>query len=259
MSQVPDLNTLFQSAQADGVLSNASMQALHVIDIGAQIQAGLGTPVDDVMVSEVVLVTIMPDDSGSIRFAGNGAVVRAGHNTVLDTLAMSPQHDQILVHNRYLNGAVLYPYCPVDQAIRMDQHNYDPNLGTPLYDQTLVLLATVLAKAQAFIDNGVPVRTVSLIITDGADAHSRRSVREVKGMVEDMLRTEDHIIAAMGINDGQTDFKRVFREMGVRDQWILTPGNSQNEIRKAFQLFSQSVLRASQSAYNFNPWGGFGP
>lgn len=214
MSQVPNLNTLFQSAQADGVLSNASMQALNIVDIGAQIQAGLGTPVDDVMASEVVLVTIMPDDSGSIRFAGNGAVVRAGHNMVLDTLAMSPQHDQILVHNRYLNGAVLYPYCPVDQAIRMDQHNYAPNLGTPLYDQTLVLLATVLAKAQAFIDNGVPVRTVSLIITDGADAHSQRSVREVKGMVEDMLRTEDHIIAAMGIHDGQTDFKRVFRESG---------------------------------------------
>lgn len=258
MSQVPNLNALFQSAQADGVLSNASMQALNIVDIGAQIQAGLGTPVDDVMASEVVLVTIMPDDSGSIRFAGNGAVVRAGHNTVLDTLAMSPQQDNILVHNRYLNGAVLYPYCPVDQAIRMDQHNYDPNLGTPLYDQTLVLLATVLAKAQAFIDNGVPVRTVSLIITDGADAHSRRSVREVKGMVEDMLRTEDHIIAAMGIHDGQTDFKRVFREMGVRDQWILTPGNSQHEIRKAFQLFSQSALRASQSATSFNSLGGFG-
>lgn len=257
MSQVPNLNTLFQSAQADGVLSNASIQALNIVDIGAQIQAGLGTPVDDVMASEVVLVTIMPDDSGSIRFAGNGAVVRAGHNTVLDTLAMSPQQDQILVHNRYLNGAVLYPYCSVDQAIRMDQHNYDPNLGTPLYDQTLVLLATVLAKAQAFIENGVPVRTVSLIITDGADAHSRRSVREVKGMVEDMLRTEDHIIAAMGIHDGQTDFKRVFQDMGLRDQWILTPGNSQTEIRKAFQLFSQSALRASQSAASFNSLGGF--
>lgn len=258
MSQVPNLNALFQSAQEDGVLSSTSMQALNIVDIGAQIQAGLGTPVDDVIASEVVLVTIMPDDSGSIRFAGNEAVVRAGHNTVLDTLATSPQQDNILVHNRYLNGTVLYPYCPVDQAVRMDQHNYDPNLGTPLYDQTLILLATVLAKVQSFADNGVPVRTVSLMITDGADAHSRRSVQDVKGMVEDMLHTEDHIIAAMGINDGHTDFNQVFREMGLLDQWILTPGNSQNEIRKAFQLFSQSALRASQSAASFNSLGGFG-
>lgn len=259
MAQVPNLNQLFQSAQDDGVLSNASMQALNIIDIGAQIQAGLGTPVDDVMSSEVVLVTIMPDDSGSIRFSGNGAVVRAGHNTVLDALATSPQQDHILVHNRYLNGSVLYPYCPLAQALRMDQQNYDPHLGTPLYDQTLVLLATVLAKAQAFADNGVPVRTVTLMITDGADAHSRRSAQDVKVIVEDMLRSEDHIIAAMGIDDGgETDFIQVFRDMGLQDQWILTPGNSQNEIRKAFQLFSQSALRASQSAVSFNTLGGFG-
>jgi hypothetical protein len=43
------------------------MQALTIADIGAMIQAGLGTPVDDVTASEAVLVTMMPDDSGSIR------------------------------------------------------------------------------------------------------------------------------------------------------------------------------------------------
>ncbi|MDJ0703681.1 MAG: hypothetical protein QNJ46_10415 [Leptolyngbyaceae cyanobacterium MO_188.B28] len=262
MSQVPDINTLFQSAQDEGVLSTASMQALNVVDIGAQIQAGLGAPVDDVMASEVVLVTIMPDDSGSIRFSGNSAVVRAGHNTVLDALMASKQQDALLVHNRYLNGKVLYPYCPVNQAVRMDKHNYDPNKGTPLYEQTVVLLGTVLAKTQEFADNGVPVRTVTLIITDGADEHSNRTqAKDVKVIVDDMLRSENHIIAAMGIDDGgYTDFRKVFREMGLRDEWILTPGNSQTEIRKAFQIFSQSAVRASQSAGNFSQTslGGFG-
>jgi hypothetical protein len=238
------------------------MQALNVIDIGAQIQAGLGTPVDDVMASEVVLVTIMPDDSGSIRFAGNSAVVRAGHNTVLDALVASPQRDQMLVHNRYLNGRVLYPYCPVTQAIRMDHQNYDPNQGTPLYEQTVVLLGTVLAKTQEFAENGVPVRSVTLIISDGADEHSQRTVaQDVQVIVADMLRSENHIIAAMGIDDGgHTDFRKVFRSMGIRNEWILTPGNSQKEIRQAFALFSQSAIRASQSADNFSQTalGGFG-
>ena len=32
------------------------------------IQAGLGTPVDDVTAREAVLVTMMPEDSGSIRY-----------------------------------------------------------------------------------------------------------------------------------------------------------------------------------------------
>ena len=66
-----------------------------------------------------------------------------------------------------------------------------------------------------------------------------------------MRQAETHIIAAMGIEDGSTDFCRVFREMGIEDQWILTPGNDVSQIRRAFQVFSQSAVRASQSAAHF--------
>jgi hypothetical protein len=78
--------------------------------------------------------------------------------------------------------------------------------------------------------------------------------------VEDMLRQEKHIIAAMGIDDGHTDFRQVFREMGIQDRWILTPGNSDQEIRRAFQTFSQSAVKASQGAGHFSraALGGFG-
>jgi len=164
------------------------MQALTIADIGAMIQAGLGTPVDDVTASEAVLVTMMPDDSGSIRFAGNAQAVRDGHNLVLDALQHSHQRDSILAHTRFLNGHVLFPYCPIMQTVRLDQHNYDPALGTPLYDQTVVLLETELARAQEFADNDV------------------------------------------------------------------------SQIRRAFQVFSQSAVRASQSAAHFGQavLGGFG-
>lgn len=259
-SQPAHINQLFQAAHAEGLLSPASMQALNVIDIGAQIQAGLGVSVDDVSASDVVLVTLMPDDSGSIRFSGNSTVVCAGHNTVLDTLQACQQRDNILVHNRYLNGQVLYPYCAVTQAKRMDSSNYNPNQGTPLYDQTVVLLGTVLAKAQEFADNGVPVRTVTLIITDGADEHSSRAkAKDVAALVQDMLMAENHIVAAMGIDSGgHTDFRRVFQQMGIRDEWILTPGNSQKDIRQAFQVFSQSAVQVSQGSVSLGSLGGFG-
>jgi len=253
-----NLNDLFQAAHTDGVLSTESLNALNITDIGAQIQAGLGGSVEDTEASEIVLVTLMPDDSGSIRMANNVDIITAGHNTVLDTLETSPQKSNILIHNRYLNGHVLYPYGELDQAVRMDDQNYDPSLGTPLIDQTIVLLGTVLAKTQSFIDHGVPVRTVTLIITDGADAHSRKPMHQLTPMVKDMLRSEQHIIAGMGIEDGQTNFTDLFEAMGIPKQWILTPGNSQEEIRKVFQLFSQTALRASQSASAFQSLGGFG-
>jgi hypothetical protein len=256
-----DLSRLFQAAEDDGTLSPAARAVLDVPDLGAQIQAGLGIKVDDVQASEVVLVTVMPDDSASINFGGNAQLVRDGHNVVIDALAASRQRDSILAHNRYLNGDVLYPYCPVAQATRMTAQNYDPAKGTPLYDQAVVLLGTVLAKTQEFSGNGVPVRTVTLIITDGADQHSARAkAKDVLAVVRDMRQTESHIVAAMGIDDGSTPFRDVFRAMGIEDRWILTPGSDAAEIRKAFLLFSQSAVRASQGGASFSRTaaGGFG-
>ena len=257
-----DLTDLFAAAHAQGALSAESLRTLDIPDLGAQIQAGLGVAVDDVAASEVVLVTIMPDDSGSIDAAGNAQLVRDGHNQVIEALAKSVHPEGVLAHCRYLNGQVLYPYRTVSTAERMTNRNYQPSQGTPLYDQTVVLLGTVLAKAQQFAQSGVLARTVTLLITDGADAHSTRATaQEVAKLVFDLVRQETHIVAAMGLYDGgQTDFRKVFREMGIEDRWILTPGASAQEIRRAFQVFSQSAVRASQSARTFTTAsaGGFG-
>src|SRR5512138_464004 len=87
---------LFHSAHEEGILSPQALQALTVVDLGARIQAGLGIKVDDVVASEVTLVTTMPDDSGSIRFGGNAQAVRDGHNAVLDALGRCKQRDGIL-------------------------------------------------------------------------------------------------------------------------------------------------------------------
>ncbi len=254
--------SLLAGAQSDGLLSQKAMSAINIVDIGEQIQAGIGVDVSDVQASEVVLVTILIDDSGSIRYvAGNAAAVREGHNLVLDALDASKQQAGILTHTRYLNGHVLFPYVVLKQATRMDQQNYNPNGGTPLYDQAVVTFATVIAKAQSFEDNGVPCRTVTLIVTDGNDEGSRAQRADtVKAIVESMLKTENHIIAAMGISDGYTDFDKVFAEMGIPSEWRLTTGNNASEIRKAFNVFSQSAVRASQSGASFSQTaaGGFG-
>jgi hypothetical protein len=75
-----------------------------------------------------------------------------------------------------------------------------------------------------------------------------------------MLARENHIVAAMGIDDGGTDFRDVFRRMGLRDEWIYTPANDPAEIMQAWLLFSESAQHASQSAGSFSQTsaGGFG-
>ncbi len=247
---------LLNNAHQEGDLNKTSLQALTAIpDIGATIQQGLGIPADQVRSSEVILLNLLIDDSSSM--SGNEQAVRDGYNLLLKALKDSKQQDNIEVYVRYLNGTLLCPYSPLDTTPVMDRSNYSATGGTPLYDETAKLLATVIAKKQEFQDNGIQVRTITLIMTDGQDLHSRiNNAKDINNIVTDMLRSEDHIVAAMGFG---SDFRSVFTDMGMQDQWILEASATPSEIRKAFSVFSQSAIRASQSAAAFSQsnLGGF--
>lgn len=253
-----DLESLFQTAVSEGSLSAESLNLANLDELGAQINGALGTDPTKVKASEVVLATLLIDDSGSIRVGGNSQVVRDGYNEVIKALLGAKQGDGIQICTVYLNGDILNGYVPVAQAPLMTPQNYNPQGGTPLYDQAIATLLTVAAKAQQFSDAGIPVRTVTLFVTDGADVHSAKKATDVKTIATDLLRQENHIIAGMGIDDGSTDFREVFKDMGLPDEWILTPGNSQSEIRRAFAMFSQSAVRASQNAASFSKTAGGG-
>lgn len=261
----PDLSQLFANAQADGNLSRQAAEAVQIQDVGAQIQAALGTPVDQVQAAEVVLVGLLIDDSASMQ--PNIHAVIEGHNRVLEALRGAGRAaNNVLVHTVYLNGRVLYPFVPLEQAVAMDRTNYEANGGTPLYDQFHTFLLTLVAKAQSFMDSGVMARTVSMVITDGEDVHStRQSPAGVARLVADMVRTENHIIMAAGLPNGRTDFDLIFADMGIPDRWVWSPradGRSGREqekfLRDLFRLFSQVSSQASQSAGQYSQAGGFG-
>lgn len=261
-----NVNDLFQNALNDGNITAQSANIFKgVTDYGAAIQNALGVPALNVTASEVILVNMLIDDSGSVdNIPGGPEAICSGHNMILDEiLKASKRRDNILLLTQYLNGKVLNPYIQLDQAERMDGRNYHANGGTPLYDQSVVFLATVMAKYQEFADIGVPVRSISLIATDGYDEHSvkyRNKPEAVATVVADMIRSDNHIISTMGINNGRIDFRKIFKAMGIEDKWIMTPTSDPKEIGKSFRLFSQSAVSASQNAASFSKaaMGGFG-
>ena len=91
---------------------------------------------------------------------------------------------------------------------------------------------------------------------------SEERFRWIKPILDKEITIEKmaNIAPFMGIDDHNTDFKRVFNQMGLFDKWILTPNETHQEILSDFLLFSQSAVRASQSAANFSQaaMGGFG-
>lgn len=259
------LNALFGGATAGGNLTQAGAAALAIGDLGTAMQAGLGVDVSDVTAQSVVLLALIFDDSSSIGYVpGNEQAVRDGSNGILDALISTKQVDTIFALETTLNTGLICPFTPITAAPKLTPVNYRACGGTPLYDTTAVTLGTVIAKHESFASNGVQARTVTIIITDGADYGSTTHKRpeSIQPIIADMLRSEQHVILFLGIDDGgKTDFRDIARRMGIADNCVLIAGCNASEIRQKCVMASQSAVRVSQAAAqgtNVSQAGGFG-
>ncbi len=259
---------LLNASLAEGTFNQNSLNILTNNNLQTTITNALGVDPNIISSSEVVLIAELLDNSGSMSHLVTEAV--QGCNLIDQALLDSKQSSGILKHVRLLNGGQVHPFAELEHAPRMTAKEYHITGATPLYREIITILGVVGAKVTSFSQIGVPARCVTVILTDGANydpgmsASEERRVRDdCKILIDDLLRQENHIIIAVGIDDGSTDFKKVFMDIGVPEKWILTPGNTESEVRKAFQVVSRSTVRASQTAGSFSQTvaaglGGFG-
>lgn len=260
-SSTADLNSLFSAAQQKGLVSQATAESLNAPDVGRVIRAALGVDADQFDSSEVYLSVVVVDDSASIRDAGNAPVMRDGLNLLRQELLESQSRDDILYTILTINGEVVYPFGALSTSPVIDEANYRPCKGTPLYDSMITGAGLLIAKWREFAALGATCRGSILFVTDGADVHSTAKPRAVAPVIQDLLMRETFIPMFMGIDDGRTDFKQVALSCGIPEQWVLTPANSGSEIRKAFAVASRASKTASQGAKGFSQvatGGGFG-
>lgn len=231
---------LIDSARKAGVISEESRKALGKIDPK---KLSLGSSIGQYKRDDVLLAATLIDDSGSLNSQSSAEAVRIGHNAVISALLDSDAPSAIWFHTRYLHGYELNPWNQLERATKMDSRNYRPNDGTPLYDETAVILGSIIAKTQEFRDNWTTVRSATLIVTDGEDTESNlQTPSTIKSIVTDMYDTGIHIVAAMGIG---SNFRNLLMQMGIRENLILTSGSTPEEIREAFGLFAKMARQAS--------------
>jgi hypothetical protein len=113
----------------------------------------------------------------------------------------------------------------------------------------------VVAKTQEFSSQGVPVRSVTVIITDGDDNASRSVASDVATLVGDLERSEMHIVMMIGIDDGGTDYHAVGNAMGLAPNRVMPISSSLSELRRAVNVVSQSALQASQATGTISQLG----
>ncbi|MNC06560.1 hypothetical protein D3C81_763310 [compost metagenome] len=241
---IADLNDILNGAVEEGILSP---NTLDMIDVNDAIAIGSnGMDVDDVLATDVTLVTLITDNSGSIGFSGLEDAVRTGQNEMLDAFLNSKQKDSIMLAQWFINESTpIHSYVSLDKATKLDKSNYNAGGGTPLYDRTVEAVISNVAYAQQLRDTGTPVTSVIIIITDGYDEGSRKyRAGQVAQVIKDVMR-EQFAVVLVGV--GKDDFRKVAKDMGISDGNVLTVDSTPSEIRKACQMVSQSTIRASQT------------
>lgn len=250
---------LLAGATASGVLS-AQSSSLITGNLGKMVIAGAaGKALEDIVASDVTLITVLIDASSSIHDRGLEQAVRDGQNHLIDAFAGAKQKDAILMAlwTFSSNLDVLHSYLPVTDAVRLEPKNYRGNGSTRLYDTWCDALAANVAYAQRLRDGGTPCRSVVVVITDGEDVGSKRTSQDCARLSRDLLASEQFVLAFVGVGK-DVDFQGVAKSMGVPDGCVLVQRDATaSTLRKAFALVSQSAIRASQGKIQPGPAAGF--
>jgi hypothetical protein len=232
-----------------GGLSQESSRALGSPETAVEIAEGLGRPSS---ASELLLVSVLVDDSTSIT--PNLGEICTGYQQLLAALRSESSTADVQVLTRVLNRGVLMAYTPLACVPDLSAQGYEVGqlVGqTPLHQQSLLTLATVVTKAQEEESHKVRVRTFTLIITDAQDNSSGGVTSgQVRTLVADMLTyATNHIVAGMGI--GGSGFYEIFESMGIPRGWIFTPDVTVDTLRERFRTIAKSLMLAASSEAAF--------
>lgn len=207
-----------------------------------------GTPVSDLSAPEVTGVTIILDNTGSIANLHLQEAVCVGFDNYLRGLeGLEARGESFLVSVTYLDGREHCAFVPPVQVPRLSATSYDTSLQqTPLRDAIIGAIAKQSLKASESVREGTSFRSVVVVLTDGLDNCSAKSVADARTVITDYLRTSGrNQLVVIGVGG---DFTNAFRELGANPKYILTAGTSAQEMAAACRRASQMSVAASPAS-----------
>ncbi len=245
-----DITSLLNNAAGNGDITPKTASLLTNAATLREIKKGDGVSAETFPHSAARIITILLDDSSSIEDNNNTQHLIDGHNQIIAGLCGSSKKQQLetIVSCRTLNNGPIYEYKHLADVPKLTRAKFSPNGSTPLFDQSIVTVGSVIAKVQEFENAGIAARTWTLIVSDGGDYGSQRKASDVATVVKE-LNSEQHLILAMGVSDGTTDFTKVFLSMGVKQPNIhVVNGKDPAALRRMFNQASQSAAGLASTA-----------
>ena len=176
----------------------SNLKNLITGNLGAVVIAGAaGKAAEDIVASDVLLVTLLVDASSSIHARGLEDAVREGANMLVDSLAATRERDSVLMALWTFNDdtRVVHSYVGLDDVTRLDKTNYSGVGCTRLFDTWCDALTANVVYAQRLRDSGTPCKSIVVVVTDGEDVGSKRRAADCNRLSAQLLASEQFTLA----------------------------------------------------------------
>jgi len=197
------------------------------------------TSVEEIDNESVNLIFVGIDKSGSMGLYEDD--MRKSLTEFKEALENSKEVDELLVaradfdHESDIGG-----YKKVSEF----DVNYTTGGGTALYDLIMEGEGKLTDYMQFLKDQGMRVKAVFAIFTDGQDEHSKNVLSDAKNSVS--ILNDKEITTAFISFGGNA--KGIGNALGFKN--MLDVSSSASELRKAFNCLSKSVIESSKSVIN---------
>lgn len=211
------------------------MDGLDIDGLGADIEAQ-NTAIDDLESENVNLMLIGIDGSGSMSSYRNDMMQCL--TDFKDALENSKEANEILVARAdFASDIDIGGYKAIDEF----DTSFSAGGCTAMYDAVVEGSAKMLEYRKYLHDQGVRVKCVFAIFSDGYENGSKADVAAARQAIANLNREE---ITTAFISFG-SDAKVEAQKLGFVN--MLEVGSSASELRKAFNCLSKSVIESSKS------------
>jgi len=209
--------------------------------------------VDKLENENVTLVSILLDESGSMDQYQQ--VMKQSIDTFKKSIKNSKSADELLVSVTRFNGNITSGGFQLIDDVSTD---YNPGGSTVLYDAIILGQKNLYdGNKTGYLEqlkaNGIRVKAVLVIFSDGEDNGSRNVLRDAVDAIGKLKSQE--ILTAFVAFGGSA--KGIAQQLGIADADVLETSATESELRKVFDILSKSAISSSQSAASSVSSGSF--
>lgn len=214
--------------------------------LGMDVVEMVNTPIDDLETESVDLICLVLDKSGSMsRFQH---VMKDCLDRLRIALVGSKAADEILLSKTLFDSDViaLSGYKPLKEF----SADYSVGSVTALYDAIILTADNHLRYSEFLRSEGMNVKAVFLVLTDGMDNASRASFQEARAKVEELNAAE--VTTAFICFAATADLRQQLNTTAANLQFrnIADASADESSLRLIMDQVSASVISHSTSVVN---------